>query len=230
MGPLREALLCSQCGSISRDRALALGIGAVLGESGPMSSWGARPDLRIFETSGYRAHPGYLADRYDYFNTRPPPLGEPPEKIDGRTSADLQDLPYPDGFFDLAISAEVLEHVADLEAALGELSRVLDAEGAAVITTPYVHGWPRTRVLAHRWRGRDVFMYPPEYHAEETLSYRIFGRDLLRRLADHGLAVAIVRGARPEHAISSQDLIIATRGAFLDLSTLAFGEHASGQA
>jgi SAM-dependent methyltransferase len=44
--------------------------------------------------------------------------------------------PLPDGSFDLVLSVEVLEHVADVELATRELSRLLAPGGRLVLTTP----------------------------------------------------------------------------------------------
>jgi arsenite methyltransferase len=47
--------------------------------------------------------------------------------------ADAVALPFPDGTFDVAVSTQVYEYVADLEAALAELHRVLRPGGRALI-------------------------------------------------------------------------------------------------
>jgi arsenite methyltransferase len=47
--------------------------------------------------------------------------------------ADAVTLPFPDGTFDVAVSTQVYEYVADLKAALAELHRVLRPGGRALI-------------------------------------------------------------------------------------------------
>jgi arsenite methyltransferase len=47
--------------------------------------------------------------------------------------ADAVALPFPDGTFDVAVSTQVYEYVADLKAALAELYRVLRPSGRALI-------------------------------------------------------------------------------------------------
>jgi ubiquinone/menaquinone biosynthesis C-methylase UbiE len=54
--------------------------------------------------------------------------------IDARV-ADVQALPFEDGEFDCAVANWMLYHVPDLDRALGELRRVLAAEGTLVATT-----------------------------------------------------------------------------------------------
>jgi SAM-dependent methyltransferase len=45
-------------------------------------------------------------------------------------------LPFPDGSFDLVVSFQVIEHVADTAPFLAELARVLRPDGTALFTTP----------------------------------------------------------------------------------------------
>jgi len=52
------------------------------------------------------------------------------QTIDGKT------LPFLDGEFGLVASCQVIEHVADYGVYLGEIKRVLSADGPAVFTTP----------------------------------------------------------------------------------------------
>jgi SAM-dependent methyltransferase len=214
----REGLQCAACGSISRDRAVMYVLSRLLRETAPLEEWRARGEMRLLETSGYRGHPPRLARLFDYFNTHFLPPTDLPEVIDGRTTANLEDLPYPDAFFDIILCAEVLEHVSRIELAVPELYRVLDPDGFAVITVPYVHGWRRTSTRVQRWHDRDVHLYPAEYHADETLVYRIYGRDFLTQLRDAGFGVAFVTVTDPTAAISETDVIIASRAPFVDIS------------
>jgi SAM-dependent methyltransferase len=48
---------------------------------------------------------------------------------------DVQQLPFPDDFFDCAVAAWMLYHVADLDRALAELARVLRPGGRLVAVT-----------------------------------------------------------------------------------------------
>jgi SAM-dependent methyltransferase len=219
---LRETLVCSQCGGISRDRALIVALGGLLGERAPLAAWTPRQNQRMFETSGYRGHPRFLPGIFDYYNLpyTPPPTDKKLEPIDARVGADLQDLQFPNGFFHVVMTAEVLEHVPDEQAAIREIVRVLEPGGHLVLEVPYVHAFERNLVRVSRWHGRDVYLYPPEYHAEHTLVYRIYGRELLEDLVRAGLAVTHLVLDIPELAITPQTVIVATKGPYVDLAGL----------
>jgi hypothetical protein len=96
--------------------------------------------------------------------------------------------------------------------------RVLDPGGFAVITAPYVHGWERTSTRVKGWHDRDVHLYPPEYHGEETLVYRIYGRDFLAQLRDAGFGVAFAKVIDLSAAITETDVIIASKSPFVEFT------------
>jgi SAM-dependent methyltransferase len=50
--------------------------------------------------------------------------------------ADCRNLPFPDGFFDLAVIFEVIEHIPEQTQCLGEIRRVLGQQGLLVLSTP----------------------------------------------------------------------------------------------
>jgi malonyl-CoA O-methyltransferase len=68
--------------------------------------------------------------------------------------ASIQDLPYPDGHFDLVYCVEALEHVPNPDAALAELSRVLAPGGRLVIVDKNKARQGALRIEAwERWFG-----------------------------------------------------------------------------
>ena len=84
----------------------------------------------------------------------------------GRCQADIREasvtaLPFPTASFDAVVSADVLYHVEDDEAALREFARVLRPGGRAVINVP-----------AHRWLW--------SYHDVATHSKRRYTRKEVR--------------------------------------------------
>ena len=81
--------------------------------------------------------------------------------------ADIATLPFEDASFDLVVSFETIEHVADAEAALSELARVLAPEGLLVISTPNKH----------------EYLVDNEFHTRE-FSHEEFAALLSRRFDD----------------------------------------------
>jgi SAM-dependent methyltransferase len=104
-------------------------------------------------------------------------------------AGDAGAMPFPDGFFDAVIAAEVLEHIPADQAAINELARVLRPGGRAAITVP---SWLPERIC---WR------LSADYHNIPGGHVRIFTRGELRaKLARAGLAVG---GHHYAHALHS---------------------------
>lgn len=98
--------------------------------------------------------------------------------------ADATRLPFRSGVFERALLGEVLEHLEDDAAAVGELARVLAPGGHLVITVPYT-GLGFTSFLA-LLRIPTVHDQPgPEYHARPGYDEAT----LTRLLETHGLIV-----------------------------------------
>jgi SAM-dependent methyltransferase len=73
-------------------------------------------------------------------------------------AADLsQPLPWPDAFFDAALSVEGIEHLENRHVYVRELGRVLKPDGVLVLTTPNIVS-VRSRV---RFRGSGFFHHDP---------------------------------------------------------------------
>ena len=91
-------------------------------------------------------------------------------------TADGLALPFPDGCFSTVVASEVLEHILDDKAALGELARVLRAGGTMAVTVP-------------RWYPEAVnWALSKQYHTIPGGHVRIYRRSQLhRRLQAVGL-------------------------------------------
>jgi SAM-dependent methyltransferase len=89
--------------------------------------------------------------------------------------ADVVNLPYADGSFDVVVCSEVLEHVSDNKAAVTELVRVLKPGGELVVTVP--------RFLPER----VCWALSAAYHREPGGHIRIYRKgELLKLLEDAG--------------------------------------------
>lgn len=67
-------------------------------------------------------------------------------------SADLgQPLPYDEGSFDVVMSNQVIEHLADTDTFVSEIHRVLRPGGIAVISTENLAAWHNVASLVFGW-------------------------------------------------------------------------------
>ena len=113
------------------------------------------------------------------------------DRVVGVLRGDAQRLPFPDSAFDVVITSEVLEHIADDVSAIAEMVRVLKPGGRFAATVP---SWFPEVV---NWKLSD------EYHAPKAVGghVRIYARTELRaKLAAAGLEVD---GYHRAHALHS---------------------------
>ncbi|HEX9381414.1 MAG TPA: class I SAM-dependent methyltransferase [Gaiellaceae bacterium] len=87
--------------------------------------------------------------------------------IDARVG-DVQDLPFADGEFDVAVAAWMLYHVADLDRALAELARVLKPGGRLIAVTNAVEHLQELWDLARRATSTRRFDFRSD-NGEESL-------------------------------------------------------------
>lgn len=81
--------------------------------------------------------------------------------------ADVENLPFDDGRFDLVVHSETLEHVFDPRRAMREIHRVLRRGGRQVYTVPLVPGRPTRRRMRRRSSGEVVHLLEPSFHGLE---------------------------------------------------------------
>lgn len=137
----------------------------------------------------------------------------------------LCDLSFKDGYFDLVCNFELLEHVEDLEKAIGECCRVLKTGGHLVSTFPFDLNSLETKTLAFRDPLTDMITHvgDPVYHNDPirpslgSLVYRIPGWDVLAKCKEVGFSdVKLHAVASWKHGIAASDLahilvLVATR-------------------
>ncbi len=199
---LRNDAFCLWCGSISRQRHLALAILGAFEDRGVRSlrDLAARRDLAVWHTaaSGPLARALCRAPRVagrqnlvltEFFDGVP--LGSVNR---GVLCQDLQAPTFEDARFDLVITEDVLEHVPDWRLALREVHRVLKPGGHHIFTVPYNTAGP-TRALFERRDGAWVPLGPVEYHDDairgRIAAYTVFGVDLPGEMEGMGFAVSV---------------------------------------
>jgi len=74
------------------------------------------------------------------------------EFIPENSGCDIHSLPYGDSEFDFVIVDNVLEHVKDLQRAVGEVYRVLKSGGWSLTLTPFITNFHAGRACGDYWR------------------------------------------------------------------------------
>lgn len=92
----------------------------------------------------------------------------------------IEKIPYSDGSFDYVIANHVMEHVADPDAALMEINRVLKTDGVAILQTPYSGMLHKT--LEDPGINTDELRL--EFYGQED-HVRLFGLDIFERFSAH---------------------------------------------
>lgn len=157
---LRDHFLCTNCGSIPRERALIHTIHTyypgfrelMIHESSP-SNRGASLKLQT-ECENYSS--SYFYPDIDHGELHPE------YKIQCQN---LEDLTFEDASFDLFITQDVMEHVFDPEKAFSEIARVLKPGGAHIFTVPIINKSNTTECWAEKNNNNEiVYHHEPEYH------------------------------------------------------------------
>ena len=145
-----------------------------LGSSGAMLTvWGKRPHLTCSEY-----FEGYQSGEYR----------------DGVLCQNVEQLSFPDDSFDLVISEDVLEHVADYQQGLREVHRVLKPGGHHIFSVPFEFTDQTTSRFARQ--GDEYVPTAPLYTHGDPVRGSIpvfthFGYDLLEFLRGLGMEASL---------------------------------------
>lgn len=217
---LRDSGNCIRCRGTNRQRQLAW----VLLQSllpGPIPSPGLRAvaalTTRIFNaeangplhkalagTAGYSCSE-YIDDHHG-----------PGTSVGGTRHEDLQALSFADKSFDVVITSDVLEHVPDPYRAHREIFRVLDDGGSHVFSVPFLESEPLDQERARLTpEGNVVHLLEPQYHTdplrkEGVLVYRLFGLEMIVKLAQIGFSTKLYNVRSPRHGIYGQNAFVFT--------------------
>jgi hypothetical protein len=180
-----ESAACPMCGSVARDRFVY----HCLTTRQPPARNGA-PPLRLLETSprlgaDYR---DVMAERFDYLCSDFDLKAHRAE-----IQIDLQAIDLPDDHLDVLVTAHVLEHVPDYQAALAEIFRVVRPGGVLYLNIPVVAA--TTSVPTE-----------PEYHADHTLVHWHFGFDIVDELRAVGFEASTLVPQELCRRIEARDL------------------------
>lgn len=147
----KESLECTHCGAKLRGRRIAQVLLSLFPVGNPpapsLADWVEHSEIKHLRVAEINTIDGlhsfvkklpYFTGS-DYHDTNGPAAVE-----SGSQSEDLTRLSYADNSLDLILTSETLEHVPDLDAALGEIHRVLAAGGRHVFTVPVLPTTERT--------------------------------------------------------------------------------------
>lgn len=227
IGLLRETLRCRACAATMRDRQIAHGLLQVVRErfgqdATDLAAYRRQPagTLRILDSDSFspinrvlRGLPGYVHSQFV------PGLDNGSALPDGSVVVDLERIPFPDASFDVILSSDVMEHVADDTTAHRQIFRCLAPRGAYVFTIPYDPSMQGNRTLtvrtgqpgamSHLFLDRHVHGDP---HSDGGIvAHRIYGRQLLDELAAMGFDPAFLVVDEPGNGIYGGDLFVARK-------------------
>jgi SAM-dependent methyltransferase len=188
---IRNTNNCLFCGSSSRKRHVANEILRIYdADANSIKRSRKLRQFRVLNTGWRDSLTRSMADSDRFFHSEYFPDIIPGTEIEERGYCeDLQNLSFPNDYFDLVITEDVLEHVRDYKKALVEIRRVLKQGGHHIFTVPCRFDEP-TLVRVDTSGDMDVFVTEPEYHGgwptRKILAYRTYGTDLLDELDEIG--------------------------------------------
>jgi SAM-dependent methyltransferase len=211
----RDHLFCSGCGSIPRERALALVLDRRFPDWRGYAIHESSPADRGISAKLARDCPGYVASQF--FPGEP--LGA---TVRGFRNENLEALSFPEASFDLTVSLDVMEHVNQPDQVLREVRRTLRPGGAYLFTVPTYKGKVASERRAfYRPDGGVDHLAEPEYHGNPvsdagSLVTFHYGYDFAELIsAWSGLDVEIVRFHDHRHGVIGDftEVYLATRPA-----------------
>jgi SAM-dependent methyltransferase len=116
--------------------------------------------------------------------------------IDGLRHEDALNLSFADESFGTIVSADVFEHVADVDATLAECVRVLRPGGSLILSIPFDPDKDTSVRRAELRDGEPVHLLEPDYHGNPldqekgSLVFYNYGWDVVERMRDAGFGQA----------------------------------------
>lgn len=199
----RDHLRCPGCGSVVRERALALVLGEIAPDWRRFSIHESSPVARGISLKLQQEAPGYVASQY--FTK-----AAPGAMVDGFRNENLEAQTFADATLDLVVSLDVMEHVFDPAAAYREVFRTLKPGGIYLHTVP-IHKAQVEAAARRAEIGPDGAVRhlagEPSYHGNPidpngSLVTFDYGYDLHQQIAAWApFEVRIIRFHDPGHGI-----------------------------
>lgn len=230
----RESLACAHCLTTSRYRSIARGIlraireltGVEAGSLADLNPDLRRASLRIYDAQSpfnFRVCAYPIPDilaccKWLDVRTSAHKPEEPPGASLGAniTNQNLEALTFPDNSFDIVITSDVLERTRLDYKAHWEIRRVLKPGGFYIFTERHFRDRSETfyhvAVVDPDDATKDLYLTGKEYHEDanseegRALSYRAYGTEIDRALAELGFTVEYTKKDFPEIGIYNTEL------------------------
>jgi SAM-dependent methyltransferase len=206
----RENCYCSRCSSFNRQRQIAFVLCQTIANKNvnSLKDLASITNLSIYNTEAGGTIHRFLAgtNRYvcsEYFGEQ----YKGGEYVDGRMHQDLMCLSFPDNQFDVVISTDVFEHIADPYVAHQEVYRVLKPGGRHIFTIPFYQTDTLDEKRAEiNEKGELIHHKEPMYHIdpirpEGVLVFNIFSIEMLTKLSRMGFRTNMHHLYRPQNGI-----------------------------
>jgi SAM-dependent methyltransferase len=154
----RDHLLCSQCGSVPRERAAAIVLSRGYPEWRRLAIHESSPVARGLSLKLKRKCAGYVATQFWPDERRGALVG-------GVRNENLENQTFLSEAFDLVVTLDVMEHVNEPARCVREIARTLTPGGGYLFTAPTYKTLSTTERRARHLPDGSVEHYaPPEYH------------------------------------------------------------------
>src|SRR5436305_8629672 len=137
------------------------------------------------------------------------------------SNENLEQLTFPDDFFDIILTSDVMEHVRLADRAHAEIKRVLRPGGFYIFTVPFLSDQYETRTLIQVRDPHNPFddvVLRADFHEDgnapggRVAVYREYGLQLLYELEALGFTVNLYMTDHPELGIFNTELFYCRAG------------------
>jgi SAM-dependent methyltransferase len=218
---LREHLLCSNCGSLPRERALMVVIDqffprwreSIVHETSPAPRGAS---IKLAKECNH-----YIPSRY-FERHRPGTL------VDGMRCENLEALTFDDESIELHVSQDVVEHIFHPARAFREIARTLKPGGMHIFSVPIVNKDKPSARRARLEDGEIEHLVPAQYHGDgfggpKSLVTVDWGYDICRHIFEaSGLFTHIVHIDDVSRGIKADliEILVTTKPETCNLNTM----------
>lgn len=203
---LRDHYVCSNCGSIPRERHLTYVIEQAVPNWKELTIHESSPAIRGTSEKLRENCENYIASHYYPQSIE--------DYVDGYKNIDLHNQNFEDESFDLVVTQDVFEHLPYPDRAIKEVVRTLKKGGYFISTIPLLNKFNPTKQWAELVDGEVKFFYEPDYHGNPidpkgSPVFWHYGYDIASKFIEwSGMETIITNNVIPELGIEAELLEI----------------------